>query len=110
MFNQCKPAEAIGEFSGDPYILHNPEVGDGKEPFIAYFEKMAREYAGKRVTIKRGNAEEDTVVLHCLQDFPHGADRQIGRSGLPTDCRFVARVRFTFRRRPRPLRRAYYET
>ncbi len=68
MFNQCKPAEAIGEFSGDRYILHNPEVGDGKEAFIAYFQKMAREYAGKRVPIKRVIAEEDTVVLHCLQE------------------------------------------
>ena len=41
MFNQCRPREAIETYAGDVYIQHNPEVGDGKEAFVAYFEKMA---------------------------------------------------------------------
>jgi predicted SnoaL-like aldol condensation-catalyzing enzyme len=65
-----KPREAVEKYVGDKYIQHNPLVGDGKEPFIKYFERMAIEYSEKSFEFVRSVAEGDLVALHTHQTWP----------------------------------------
>ena len=64
------PRKAVEKYVGAEYIQHNPLVGDGKEPFIAYFERMFREYPNKSIKFVRAVAEKDLVALHTHQTWP----------------------------------------
>lgn len=71
-----QPGEAVAQYVGDRYIQHNPDVPDGPEGFIAYFERMQREYPEKSITFLRCIAEGDLVALHTHQTWP-GNDQYV---------------------------------
>lgn len=70
MFNQNRAKKAIELYAGETYIQHNPDVADGKQAFIDYFDKMAKEWPGKKVVFKKVIGEGNMVVLHCHQTWP----------------------------------------
>ena len=69
-----EPAKAVERYVGAEYIQHNPLVGDGMQPFIDYFTRMAEEYPGKDIEFVRAVAEGDLVALHTHQTWPGGEE------------------------------------
>jgi len=64
------PRVAIDRYVGAEYIQHNPDVENGKDGFIRYFEKMATDYPDKDIEFVRTIAEGDLVSLHTHQIWP----------------------------------------
>ncbi|WP_439152076.1 nuclear transport factor 2 family protein [Winogradskyella sp.] len=64
MAYEGNPKDAVKRFVGEDYIQHNPLVGDGKQAFIDYFERMHSEYEDKTIEFVRCIAEGDLVALH----------------------------------------------
>ena len=74
MAYEGEPRKACERFVGDEYIQHNPLVGNGVEPLVAYFERMARDYPEKSIDFVRSVAEGDLVALHTHQIWPDGVE------------------------------------
>ena len=70
MSYEGNPRKAVDLYVGSEYIQHNPLVGDGKEPFIEYFERMSTEYPEKSIEFVRELAEGNLVALHTHQIWP----------------------------------------
>lgn len=64
------PRLAIEKYVGEQYIQHNPDVADGTNGFIDYFERMKSEYPEKSIEFVRCIAEGDLVALHSHQTWP----------------------------------------
>lgn len=64
------PILAVEKYIGKEYIQHNPDVADGLQGFIEYFERMHREYPEKSIEFVRCIAENDLVALHTHQIWP----------------------------------------
>ncbi|NOQ73356.1 MAG: hypothetical protein GQ574_15225 [Crocinitomix sp.] len=70
MAYEGQAGKAVELYVGADYIQHNPLVGDGKAPFILYFERMQKEYPDKSIEFVRAIAEGDLVALHTHQTWP----------------------------------------
>ncbi len=70
MAYEGNPSEAVKKYVGKEYIQHNPDVADGPEGCIAYFERMQQEYPEKSIAFVRCIAEGNLVALHTHQTWP----------------------------------------
>jgi predicted SnoaL-like aldol condensation-catalyzing enzyme len=70
MAYEGNPREAVERYVGAEYIQHNPDVANGTQGFIEYFERMQREYPDKSITFVRCIGEENLVALHTHQVWP----------------------------------------
>jgi predicted SnoaL-like aldol condensation-catalyzing enzyme len=70
MAYEGNPKQAVAQFIGKEYIQHNPDVADGTQGFIDYFERMQSEYPNKSIDFVRCIAEGDLVALHTHQTWP----------------------------------------
>ncbi len=64
------PKQAVERYLGDEYIQHNPDVKDGTQGFIDYFERMQDEYPDKSIEFVRCIGQGDLVALHTHQIWP----------------------------------------
>lgn len=64
------PRKALEMYVDNIYIQHNPDVANGPDGFIEYFERMQKEYPDKTIEFVRCIAEGDLVALHTHQVWP----------------------------------------
>ena len=76
MAYEGNPQKAVDLYIGNEYIQHNPDVADGLQGFIDYFDRMQREYPEKSIEFVRCIAEGDLVALHTHQTWP-GNDQYV---------------------------------
>ena len=70
------PGIAIEQYVSKEYIQHNPDVADGTQGFIDYFERMQKEYPDKSIEFVQCIAEGNLVALHTNQTWP-GNDQYV---------------------------------
>ena len=74
MAYEGNPTRAVEKYVGEKYTQHNPDVPDGTEGFIAYFNRMHNEFNDKSITFLRAIAEGDLVALHTHQKWPENEE------------------------------------
>ena len=74
MAYEGNPKKAVEMYLGEEYIQHNPDVADGVQGFIEYFERMQLEYPDKSIDFVRCIAEDNLVSLHTHQIWPENQE------------------------------------
>ncbi len=70
MAYEGNPRKATELYVGSEYIQHNPDVENGIDGFIDYFERMQTEYPNKSIEFVRIISENELVALHTHQVWP----------------------------------------
>ena len=64
VFEQHKVREFSDRYLADHYIQHNPWIGDGKAPFVSFFEQLFKDDPSAEYEVKRVIADGDLVAVH----------------------------------------------
>lgn len=64
LFGEKKVAQAVETYAADDIVQHNPNIGDGREPIIAFLGGLMAAHPAAKWEIKRVVAEGDLVVVH----------------------------------------------
>lgn len=72
-FNQHQVAKAA-QVVADQYKQHNPEVPDGKAPFVNYFTQYFLDNPQSRAHVIRSASDGDLVYLH-VHSVSHAQDK-----------------------------------
>ncbi len=72
-FNQHQVAKAA-QVVAEQYKQHNPEVPDGKAPFVNFFTQYFQEHPQSRAHVIRSATDGDLVYLH-VHSVSHAQDR-----------------------------------
>tara|TARA_R110002167_G_scaffold25714_16_gene89029 strand:+ start:240 stop:617 length:378 start_codon:yes stop_codon:yes gene_type:complete len=70
MAYEGNPTMAVERYVGSEYIQHNPDVENGTQGFIDYFERMKADYPNKSIEFVRCISEGKLVALHTHQTWP----------------------------------------
>lgn len=70
MAYEGSPQQAADTYIGKEYIQHNPDVEDGLEGFIRYFDRMHIDFPKKCIRFLRAVQEDNLVALHTHQTWP----------------------------------------
>jgi predicted SnoaL-like aldol condensation-catalyzing enzyme len=76
MAYEGKPSLAVSKYVAEEYIQHNPDVANGRQGFVDYFDQMQAEYPEKSIEFVRVIGEGDLVALHSHQIWP-GSDEYV---------------------------------
>jgi predicted SnoaL-like aldol condensation-catalyzing enzyme len=63
-FNKKQPQKAADLYVRDPYIQHNPQLANGKAPFVTWATGFINEVPDVKVEVKRALADGDLVMVH----------------------------------------------
>ena len=61
----------LDSYMRDDYIQHNPDVAQGKQGFVEFFEQTFRAIPDFRYTLMKIVAEGDLVMIYCTTSGTH---------------------------------------
>ncbi len=77
--------EALEKYTGERYTQHSTGVADGKEGFLAFFERFLERNPRRDIQIVRGFQDGQYVFLHAFQSLNDGESKWVTMDLFDTD-------------------------